>query len=107
MISTTAGVAWRLLCGPMRWLPRAYRRGWHFGILEDKAFTYSFEFDPAIRCPLVVFVPRLHYPNGVRVTVSSGKWELDSGQQQLAYYPEGGRGLRTLRLAPGVSAGRL
>ncbi len=67
--------------------------------LEDKTFTYSFEFDPASRAPLVVFVPRWHYPNGVQVTAPGGKWELDSGQQQLAYYPEGERGMHTLRLA--------
>jgi hypothetical protein len=68
--------------------------------LETKTFVYTFEFDPAIQAPLELFVPRIHYPGGVRVTAPGGRWELDMEVQRLLYYPAGERGIHTVRLAP-------
>lgn len=67
---------------------------------KAKIFEFEFEHDPSIQAPLEVFVPRLHYPNGVRVTAGGGTWKLDLERQRLEYSPGVDGGLHIVRLAP-------
>lgn len=47
--------------------------------------SYRFRHDPAIRMPTELFVPAYQYPNGCRVEVSDGEYELDLASQRLVY----------------------
>ena len=48
-------------------------------------FRFSFRHDPSIHAPTEIFVPALQYPDGVRVKVSDGAWEMQSEEQRLLY----------------------
>jgi hypothetical protein len=51
------------------------------------AFVFRFRHDPGIAAPTEIFVPRLHYPSGLRVWVSDGSYEHDAARQLLRYTP--------------------
>ena len=49
-------------------------------------FDLEFEHDAAVTAPSEVFVPRYQYPDGARVTVSDGTFDLDLASQTLTYH---------------------
>lgn len=51
-------------------------------------FEFEFRSDPHIHAPTEIFVPRLQYPKGSRVWVSSGRYEMDEGGQVARFWPE-------------------
>lgn len=50
-------------------------------------FEYSFRHDPAVSAPTEIFVPNLQYPDGYRVIISDGRYEVDQEAQLVRYYP--------------------
>jgi len=48
-------------------------------------FELLFRHDPAVVAPTEVYVPRLQYPHGGRVTVSDGEYTWDAEAQLLIY----------------------
>lgn len=74
--------------------------------MRSGMFQYTFRFDPAIQAPLVVFVPKFHYPKGVVVEVTKGRFELFPDAQRLEYFPEAGVQVHLLRVYPKIVMGR-
>jgi hypothetical protein len=68
--------------------------------VESAVFEYSFRHDPAILAPTELYVPNLQYPDGYRVTISSGRYELDQQAQQVRYYADGSGGTHHIRIEP-------
>ncbi len=52
---------------------------------ETGSFRFRFRHDPRVTAPTEIYLPQLHYPHGVRVTVSDGSFELDAARQRLIY----------------------
>ena len=48
-------------------------------------FTFSFRHDPAITEPTEIYVPNAAFPNGCRVEVSDGEYEIQHEQQRVIY----------------------
>ena len=48
-------------------------------------FEFAFRHPPAVTAPTEIYVPRLQYPAGCRVTVSDGTYVLDTEAQLLTY----------------------
>jgi len=55
-------------------------------------FELEIESDPSVRAPTEVFVPRLQYPRGPRVKVSTGSFAHDGARQILRWDTGGVRG---------------
>jgi len=53
--------------------------------LRAREFVLEFRHDPRATAPTEIFLPRLHYPHGVRVKVSDGTYELRAAEQVLVY----------------------
>ena len=64
-------------------------------------FELEFEHDPAVTAPSEVFVPRYQYPNGARVSVSDGTFELDVADQVLKYHHTTARRSHLVRVQRG------
>jgi hypothetical protein len=65
---------------------------------ESGRFELEVESDPSVSGPTVIYVPRLHYPGGIKVSCSSGKTEHDEGSQSLEW--TGHKATATLTLQP-------
>ncbi|MXV92945.1 MAG: glycoside hydrolase family 5 protein [Chloroflexi bacterium] len=52
---------------------------------ERGIFTFTFKHDSAISEPTEIFVPNLPFPDGYRVEVSDGEYEVDSEAQRVLY----------------------
>ncbi len=50
-------------------------------------FTFSFRADSEISEPTEIFVPAAHFPDGYRVEVSDGEYEVLADEQRLLYRP--------------------
>ena len=57
----------------------------HFD-LRKKVFKFKFRHDPQISAPTEFFIPIYQYPDGYRVHVSDGTYEIDQSKQLLTYY---------------------
>jgi hypothetical protein len=68
--------------------------------LRRREFRFTFRHDPGVEAPTMIFLPRLQYPNGFRIEVSDGAWEVDASGQQLAYRHDPARTEHTLRIRP-------
>lgn len=56
--------------------------------IRTKEFNYSFHHrDDRIHEPTEIFVPSIQYPQGFRVLISDGKFEIDREHQRVRYYP--------------------
>jgi hypothetical protein len=51
--------------------------------LKRRRFVYAFKPDPSIEAPTEIFVPRIQFPRGYAVSVSSGNYAKDEGDQIL------------------------
>ncbi len=56
--------------------------------LRTKTYRLSFRPDPAVKAPLVVFLPAYHYPHGVQVTGTPGEARQDQAGQWLEFLPQ-------------------
>ena len=54
--------------------------------IRTRKFEYEFLHDPAVSAATEFFVPRFHYPQAYRVTVSDGRFEMDRDSQALRYW---------------------
>jgi hypothetical protein len=68
--------------------------------LAARVFELAFRADPALRAPTEIFVPRLQYPEGYTVTLSSGSYERADERQMLVVHGPGAEREVTLRIAP-------
>lgn len=68
---------------------------------RQRTFELEVQVDPTLTAPTEVFVPKRHYPGGVRVEVSAGSIRLELTEQRLLWFHEGTRGPQRLRLLPG------
>jgi hypothetical protein len=92
----------RALQAVIRPYPRAIA-GWPLRLRFDyrtALFELEFEHDPAVDAPTELFIPRYHYPNGARVTVSDGTFDLDLAQQTLTYTHTRARASHLVRVRP-------
>ena len=48
-------------------------------------FTFSFRHDPAVTEPTEIYAPTAAFPNGYRVEVSDGEYEIQHEQQRVIY----------------------
>ena len=69
---------------------------------QRKVFRLVFRHDPQIYAPTEIFLPNLHYPAGVQVEVSDGRWKHHSEHQALIYAHASERDTHTLVISPGV-----
>jgi hypothetical protein len=68
--------------------------------LATRSFELVLEADPRCAAPSEVYVPRLHYPRGVRAEVSAGETTHEASRQRLLWHLSGASGIHFLRLAP-------
>ena len=69
---------------------------------QRKVFRLVFRHDPQISAPTEIFLPNLHYPAGVQVEVSDGRWKHHPEHQALIYAHTNERDTHTLVISPGV-----
>jgi len=69
---------------------------------QRKVFRLVFRHDPQISAPTEIFLPNLHYPAGVQVEVSDGRWKHHPEHQALIYAHTSERDTHTLVIFPGV-----
>lgn len=65
-----------------------------------KVFRLVFRHDPLISAPTEIFIPNLHFPAGVRVEVSDGRWKHHPEHQVLIYAHTNRRDVHTLLILP-------
>lgn len=66
--------------------------------LERGEFTAELEREPGIDAPTVIYVPRVHYPDGPTVIVSTGEAMYHATSQLLSWFTPPDAGAITLRL---------
>ncbi|MGD8806170.1 MAG: hypothetical protein PVH65_09980, partial [Chloroflexota bacterium] len=69
--------------------------------VERRVFDFSFERDPAVEAPLVLFVPELQYPQGAVFEAPDGRITYDRPAQIAEYMPDGAATVHQLRIRPG------
>ena len=68
--------------------------------VRRRAFTFAFRHDPRVTAPTEVFVPNYQYPQGCRVQVSDGMYQVDREEQVLIYWHSAERSEHTIRIRP-------
>lgn len=63
-------------------------------------FSYSFHRAPGINAPLVLFVPRIHFGEGLLIKIPDGHYVYDAKEQLLFYHPGAKEGVRLIELIP-------
>jgi hypothetical protein len=53
--------------------------------IKRRVFEFEFRHDPTVAAPTEIFVPNYQYPDGYRVKVSDGTYEMDRVDQVLVY----------------------
>jgi hypothetical protein len=95
----SGGRALRAFCRPYvrHWAGTPRRMAFD---LETGRFDAALEREPSIDAPTVVYVPRLHYPDGPAAVVSAGETGYDAATQLLTWTCPPDAGTVTLRLSP-------
>ncbi|HET6485430.1 MAG TPA: cellulase family glycosylhydrolase [Spirochaetia bacterium] len=65
-----------------------------------RRFFFEFRGHSVSELPTEIFVPRLQYPSGYRVSVSDGDYLVVPDRQALLYTPGGGRSTHWIRILP-------
>jgi hypothetical protein len=68
---------------------------------QTGVFIFSFAHDSGVAEPTILYVPRLQYPNGCRVSVSDGEAQVQLDEQRVIYRHTGDRKTHTIRLSRG------
>jgi hypothetical protein len=68
--------------------------------IRRRVFEFSFRHDPKVTEPSLIFVPDYQYPQGYRVEVTDGSYEVRSGEQILSYRHSTEREMHTIRVKP-------
>ena len=68
--------------------------------VRHKRFEFAFRHDPAVEAPTEFYVPNYQYPQGVRITVSDGKFDYDQERQLLRYFHTTKKGEHHLKIEP-------
>ena len=71
----------------------------HFNI-RKKVFEFKFRHDPKASAPTEFFIPRFQYPEGYRVEVSDGTYEIDLPNQLLTYRHAAGQAIHKIVVKP-------
>jgi hypothetical protein len=71
--------------------------------VNSRTFDFSFELDPAIDAPLVLFVPERHYPEGVVFAAPDGRIGHDRQTQLAQYQPNKAVMIHYLQIRPAHS----
>lgn len=66
---------------------------------QSKVFEYEFEHEEQLEAPSRFFIPKLHYPEGCKVEVSDGDYELNPKSQSLLYHHSVDRYRHKLRIS--------
>ncbi|MCD6423906.1 MAG: hypothetical protein J7L35_00225, partial [Anaerolineales bacterium] len=53
---------------------------------QTKEFNYRFQHDPKVMEPTLIYLPSYQYPEGCRVVLSDGRYELKIKDQILHYW---------------------
>ncbi len=69
--------------------------------IKKKEFEFRFRHDPAVKAPTVMFVPLYQYPEGCRIEVTKGEYDLNMIKQTLTYLPDTAYCEHVIRLIPG------
>jgi hypothetical protein len=69
--------------------------------LKGRTFEFTFRHDVSVEAPTEVYVPNLQYPDGYRVEVSDGSYEMDRDAQRLIYHHSMKREIHRLSVRPG------
>ncbi len=54
--------------------------------VSNRTFAFIFKHDPQVTAPTEFFIPNFQYPQGYRVHVSDGTYEMDPEHQRLIYH---------------------
>jgi len=65
--------------------------------LHGARFEFSFQSDPNITAPTVIYVPDFHYGRGINIEVSDGAYDYSLVEQRLYYTPEECKGRHWVR----------
>ncbi len=68
--------------------------------MQQRIFEFSFRHAAQISEPTEIFVPRLQYPQGFRVEVSDGRYEVQAGEQRVLYWHALEEPEHNLRITP-------
>jgi hypothetical protein len=96
---SSGGRAVRAFCRPYVRYWSGAPRSMHFD-LDTGVFTAELEREADIDAPTIVYVPRLHYPDGAQVTVSTGETTFHATTQLLSWFTPPDAGAITLTLKP-------
>jgi len=50
---------------------------------KEKSFNFKFDCDSSIRAPTIIYVPKIQYPNGFKISVSEGQHEKKEDKQLI------------------------
>ena len=67
---------------------------------RSRKFIYEFRHDPACTVPTEIFIPNYQYPQGYRVIVSDGQYEIDEKGQILRYTHSRYGGIHQIQVLP-------
>jgi hypothetical protein len=68
--------------------------------LASGRFELEIEADPGCRAASEIYLPRLHYPRGVKAEVSSGELRHEPERQRLLWSAPGASGVQKLSFVP-------
>ena len=69
--------------------------------LKGRRFEFAFRHDASVEAPTEVYVPNLQYPDGYRVEVSDGSYEMDREAQTLIYHHSMEQEIHRICVRPG------
>ena len=67
---------------------------------DKRIFEFEFRHDPAVKAPTEIFVPGYQYPNGCKIIVSDGTYEMDWEANILTVHHTQERDTHTVRIRP-------
>jgi hypothetical protein len=63
--------------------------------LKKKRFYFQFDGETSINVPTVIYIPKIHYPDGYKIAINEGKIEKRE-DEQLAFITIKQNGLHTI-----------
>ncbi|GAB4581788.1 MAG: cellulase family glycosylhydrolase [Anaerolineales bacterium] len=66
--------------------------------LRSRTFRYTFQLDPTIHAPLVIFLPSYHYPPEISIKVTKGQVIRYADEQRLEYFPDPAERVHTIQI---------